>query len=540
MSAPGMWAGVLRWLLAVMPAGVAVGEELVTVAYVMDRESYQEIASGELMTGWKRRDPFAEKKSPAEKAPKAVALAKPPGETRFLQEGNPMWSLTGHLREENVLKNQGSWAVWNESTLRLVVHGSVWEHGLVTGQLRDLGQPMRIVTTVRLLKVPCRELGVVVWSVEEVEKRGGEELSSMAIMSLPGQKASKTVPSGGEEVGLTTEVSVSRDDRLVDVRFEFFAPVAHPGGVRKVELTTNVTVRAGRELCIEVGGADDANKSHVVGVLAVPEFADGTAVMKWREGEDENAEKSVAGIRKGRRMRLLQDDGLILSRFQLPPPFGGGIGGEDIHPLEPRVKPPAELGWDQTETVQDMASVLQKNGVLVPEGGWAVLRQDSSTLWAKLDAVNTDRLEDLVDQISAPSPRLLRVTASVIEWDGEFESGKIPAGARRLARVGSMVRPGRKGVMRHEWPGGEGNRGISFVFEPQIGADDSVIEMPVELEMTGARPVRLVTELLLTNGRPLLVPVRGTGGTMIGVVFEVRMIDAAGRDWRQAERGAGE
>ena len=53
------------------------------------------------------------------------------------------------------------------------------------------------------------------------------------------------------------------------------------------------------------------------------------------------------------------------------------------------------------------------------------------------------------------TPKLIRVSVSLIEWEGaELVAGKIPVGARRLNKMGMIARPGQRAVLLHGTLGG--------------------------------------------------------------------------------------
>ena len=161
-----LW-GLVGWLALML---LAAGEELSTVAYVVDRSGFDDIGSEwhwRDASGGLDVDPFApdgEDVAPVERFVEPMRLEKKPNGSRFFADGDRMWLLTGTLRQQKILENERSWAVWNEDRERLVVHGAAQEHGSMAILWEDLYREVLAETSVELVKVLCRELGAVAWT----------------------------------------------------------------------------------------------------------------------------------------------------------------------------------------------------------------------------------------------------------------------------------------------------------------------------------------------------------------------------------------
>lgn len=107
------WRWVAWWV--VVGGGLARGEGLVTVAYVVDQRSFEQISAGRMGALPEGFDPFgSDERSEGDlKFTESVPLAEKPKGTRFCRDGDRMWLLTGHLREGGILEDRHGWAVWS-------------------------------------------------------------------------------------------------------------------------------------------------------------------------------------------------------------------------------------------------------------------------------------------------------------------------------------------------------------------------------------------------------------------------------------------
>ena len=92
-----------------------------------------------------------------------------------------------------------------------------------------------------------------------------------------------------------------------------------------------------------------------------------------------------------------------------------------------------------------------------------------------------------------------------------------------MGRVGAVGRLGQKVTLRHGWPAEELKRGVSLVVEPNLGANNRVVDVRVEVEMAGGPPVKASTGLTMNAGTPVVVPLGEAGGIHRGLVVECRV-----------------
>lgn len=546
MAAGNMLAGcAIRGAMVMLCwAGIAAGEEMTTVAYFVDRSGFDEVADGWISGTPMDEDPFAVDAELQRKFTKPIPLAEKPSGTRFLRDGDRMWLLTGHLREARVLEGGRSWAVWNGNTNRLVVHGTAYEQSQAAELWGRLRSPLRVLTDVQLIKVRCRELGFVEWSSEEIEKRGGTVQASVSTVSRPGEKSAASLGAGEELLSLEAEANCSVNADVVDFRLTLSAPVAHGDGGRRLDLSTSVVVYAGRRVYVEVGGADGGEETYLVGVTGEPQFLDGTPIWRWREFEDSSIPVGPPRPVQFELTRKVLEDGFVLSWVSVPPTFlsdidpGSSDEGDDpfadAGSLAPRpqgavvVAPSGVEGFLESDLVYDVGTLMKELGIRIPEGGWIYYNQTSGVLFAKLDEANTDLIAALTECACRIPPRMIQGTCSLIEWAGDLEPGRIPAGAKRLARMGVLTRVGQKATMRHGRGAERLERGLLLELDPTLGPNNRIIDMRLALEMAGESAVRLSSGLTLTEGKSVMVPLGERNGKKIGVVTTARVLDGTG------------
>jgi hypothetical protein len=542
-------------MLAMLPVAVAA-EKMETMAYVVDRAGFAELRSEWRWDASPPRDLAWFKDGGVDPDPNEafvapVRLEKKPNGSRFFGDGDTMWLLTGTLRQQKILTDERSWAVWNADRSRLVVHGTAREQGTVAVLWQDLQGVMLVATSVELVKVRCRELAAVAWTEEEVRKRGGQVVHAIGLTTRPGQRGDMVMGTEAGEVHLEAEANTNRTGEVVDLRFNCEAAVRHAGGVRTLTVNTSMTIYPGRTIYFEVGGADEPGETYLLGVRSHATCMNGMPRWQWREFEDESIQQKPPEKMPEYFEWTTLPDGVILCRVLVPPTFlsdlsnnneGDPFAPDDAGPAD-RVNLRKQVGAMGLSVVESLADVPQclatdlvfdltgfmkkQVGLAAPKGGWIYYNYTRCVLVAKLDEETTDLLKALTAVLDGGPSRM--VLGTVIEWEGELEPGSTPAGARRLARMGILGRPGQRATTRHGWPMEELKRGGVLTLEPNVGANNRIVDVRVDFIVAGSHAMRLATGLTVANGQPVVVPLGEVGGKKQGVVLECRIIDARGR-----------
>jgi hypothetical protein len=538
------------WLAMVL---LVAGEEMSTVAYVVDRVGFEELGNEWHWRDGDNRNPFAEDTEPEEKFAEPTRLEHKPNGSRFFADGDRMWLMTGTLRQQKILTNERSWAVWNEDRNRLVVHGTRREHGWIAILWSDLNHVTLVETSVELVKVRCRELDGVAWTAEEVRKRGGEMLHEVSITTRPGQKGLGQIATGVGKAELDAEAVLGEEMWAVVLGLTYRADVSLPGGVRPLAATTRLKLYEGQRMYVEVGGAEDAEETCLLGVRVSAQFLDRTPRRQWREFEDVAVKEDSYAPSTENWHEVQLDNGKVFVRANVDRTFLAGQLDDDDDPFAPDMDPfapdgggggsgspekvrPVEVLPDvpvcrKTDTLLDISELVEDCGIRVPEGTWIYFNKTRSTVMAVMTPADADLLDALIHgRVICYSSWMLQLTASLIEWEGEFVPGTIPAGARRLERVGIVGLAGQEATARLGEPGEKLKHGMSLEWEPMAGNGYRLIDALLRLQAAGERKVRMVTGLTLGRGEPMVLPVGEEGGKKLGVVLECQVVDNVGEE----------
>lgn len=495
-------------------------------------------------------DPFgdAELELGAKNPPKR--LSKPPRACRFFREGDELWEATTMLLDAKLLGPGGSWAVINDTTGRLVVSGVKSEHDRIAAFLDQCRyQPVSIASQVRLLKVRGRELRGVEWTEELVGQRMVEQLHEIALRARPGQKGHAILDTEKAKVVFDLEPNVGANDDVIDQRIFYRAEIKGKEPTT-ISITTGLTLWSDDTFYLEIGSRGDTEHTILLELKSRLQFLDGTPRSQGRDFEDPRDTPPPRGKHADEEhSELVYEDGLAVRKWMMQPTFledivDGGDGAEPdpfrgegeaskdppLHEAPPEIVLPEGIaGVTETDIVHDVGELIQQVGVDIPKGGWAVYVPRTSFLVVKLDAQN----HDLMEQLFAVGglvylPSRVRVTVSLIEWDGaEIVPGKIPARVRRLKKMAMVARPGQKAVLIHGAEGDEAlsiREGLRMEIEPNIGANDHIVDLRLFIESRGTSEAMMSTGLTLENGLLKVLRFGRSNGKSFGAVIEASVL----------------
>lgn len=375
------------------------------------------------------RDPLGS--SPVEGAGlKLERLETPPQRSRFFQEGDVLWDVTASFREANVTGAGDGWAVYNDTTRRLVLRGTRDEHaGFELLQWRILDdEPRHLELRAALLKVRSRESDGVEWTAELVADRRVKELFAVTARSRPGRVAEVKRVADGYEVAMEAEMNVGAQLEVIDLRLEVDARLGQALGGGRVRLHTGLTLYGENPVYVEVGSKDDAEHALVFELRAEVQLADRTPRSRWQEFEDPRHQPPVA-VRHddGEHIEDL-GDGFALGRWTVPPTFveslvaGPHVGGDGADPDPfgvdedvpegadgadaareaelrlPRVEAPEGIaGFWSGDEILDIGELMRDSGIEIVGGGWVFYVPRLSQVLARLDAPNLDLMSQILD-----------------------------------------------------------------------------------------------------------------------------------------------
>ena len=159
-------------------------------------------------------------------APGVALMKTPPEKSPFFGEKDVLWNVRSVLPEEAA---SAEWAVWNETSGRIVVKGS-WT------VMREMEE--RIDTASQ-----CR---ITVEAFRVAEDGGTPDVSkqpeaSISLVTRSGQKASGSRQGDDSEIKLEAEPTMSEERDFVDLRMVVFASLH---GASDLEIQTGLSFKA--------------------------------------------------------------------------------------------------------------------------------------------------------------------------------------------------------------------------------------------------------------------------------------------------------
>lgn len=537
------WPTVLALALASLP--FAAAEERKTVAYFVGMPLL--VFRHDLSLGYS---------GPGE-PPAPVRLKNAPAKSRFFGEGDELWDVSEIMVRGIGLRSKAEWAVFNNTTRRLVIRGDREVHWLHEQKWSPavMAIPMHIVTRVRLLKVSERGLRLVSWNEKLLKQRQGEEVIVMESIARPGQKGSLELQGGGMTGSLTVEVQGGGEDEMsqfIDAKLDFAVEL---DGGKSIELKTELAMWAGVPVYVELGSGEDSEHTFLLEIGADFHFMDGRMSHLWREYEEPRHQPSRPKpyqYREPTHKKL--DDGMVLGIWPTfpmfldvllhqagadPDPFGGddaGLGGpqrRDHFYTFP--KPPSELAEDYgKELLIDLGKLLAEEGIEVSEGGWAIYAPKRNTLLTKLEEKQNVLVAELVSGLLYDPPAHIGVTLCPFEWNGDgFEPGTVPKNAKRLGRTALTLHPGREASLTVGVKSdGKLLEGFTFNLEASVGANSQIVDLKYDYVLRGESQAKSGNSLVLQRRRPLVVPMGRVKGRTRGLVVEAVVTEVTGEPRR--------
>lgn len=93
-----------------------------------------------------------------------------------------------------------------------------------------------------------------------------------------------------------------------------------------------------------------------------------------------------------------------------------------------------------------------------------------------------------------------------------------------MSRMGLLVRPGQKATLLHGTEEtGVLKKGTRLEIEPNLGANDHIIDLRFSVESKGRVQTMLSTGVTLERGIPLVMPLGRAKGISFGAVIEARL-----------------
>lgn len=476
--------------------------------------------------------------APVPKATHEPARIGQPSESRFFRQSDELWDVTPDLRGAMILRSEKSWAVFNATSERLVLHAGKEDHNRLMLAL-DWGKlapsELRLVKLrVALLTVKCPELGRVAWTGEEVQERAPEELVAIRCEGAL-QKLKNRVKVGERVAVLESEMTAWEGAIELKLSFETWLK-AEDGKSRKrsgIEWSSHMLIQSGRTFYVELGSTDDPAHTHLLALTGEVQFENGTPTWRWKEFENPAHELPLVERYdqvKDWRPDWSREDGFSYEKWKVSPAFVKDLElGLKTHEVK-RAKVRGPLPWMfPLHKLEEYSEQIRNVGVEIPESGWVYYDPKNSELYAKLDAENMDLLDSFVSSIrwTYGLATSMCVFTLVSCEGGNPKRGTIPPGAKRLARLVAWSRAPIPCAVRI---GTEKKHrllsGARLIAE--LGEALGGIAPRFSFEHRGESGVLYKGALELSDGAPRFVPLGKAGGISLGLVMEAARISERG------------
>lgn len=464
--------------------------------------------------------------------------------SRFLKDGDNLLLMTPGMRRLGLLHEKGSWAVYNESGNRMVVHGTKHEHWKVEFWRQRIPLEQKVVLNFRLLKVRCRELGVVDWSAGEPVKRGATEVVALKTTLRDGEQARVEVgEKGSARASLECEAQIIPGRGLGELKFLFRAVV--PDGP-ELELASALSVYSGCEIFAELG-SQDAEHSYLLGVRAQAGYLDGTALSDevtpevagpWDRFRDAVDELKPVAVEKGLYLQSWKFVGFLEFYGDPFDPDNPMPGVRNIPRECPKVGKEALVGivgFSPEDEVVDVAEIVKEQGGDLPKGAFAFYNKTTSQLIVQNTKANLE-LCDPIGIVCWMGPFMVKVVATLVRGPGQsVGSGRPPVGLERLARAVALSSEAKTCALELG-RFGEGEVGLleGFALEVEPQTDGfNLIDLRYHFRVLGDDQVELTSAATLRSGRPIYLPLGGSGEKQLGVLLEavITFGDGTTRKW---------
>ncbi len=383
-------------------------------------------------------------------------LKKAPEKSPFFGEKDVLWNVRSVLPDEAA---SAEWAVWNETSGRIVVKGS-WT------VMREMEE--RIDTASQ-----CR---ITVEAFRVAEDGGTPDFSkqpeaSISLVTRSGQKASGSRQGDDSAMKLEAEPTMSEERDFVDLRMVVFASLH---GASDLEIQTGLSFKADDKVWV---GRDFDGKTGIdLRVSAAIETPDGTPYAEIMMRQEGSAAVPFRVDRSGRKPIAIEGGGQLVSAwldFRLAKEFITGVKVDETDPfaVDPDAEPAPDLDGLPTANVPeklepyfggevlDMREIIRKMGVLVGENDFVGFdfRSQRVFIFSKDEDV-LDMFEQLFTPFCClPPPDNVAVTLQ-------------ETGQRML-----IGRSGQKAGMTSTQP--ETKRTCNFEIEPTSNGDTTLVDL---------------------------------------------------------------
>jgi len=485
-------------------------------------------------------DPFAVDEpldAEADERPQILPLGEAPFKSHFFSEGDQLFDLTKDFSDLVLPDAKVVCAIYNQTSGRIVLRGNEDAHFHMKSLMEEVARssPYSIQLGVKVFQEPRKGIGVGLRDGRAL-LTNNKSMAELEVLARPGVEADVLLPGGVLDMNVVAQAG--REFEWVDIGL-------HVSGVvrgRSFELATGLTCARGIPSVVEMGSLGD---NDVLVLCVIPEivFMGG---VKWSEGVLDSNGRSLEVpddfLRRHQFEEVRKVDpktGKVFQNFSVPPTFidfldAGGDSGESdpfaTDEEDQRARPtprPSMKKWDARviarpgDRVIDMKPLLELQGVQFAKGDFACLVENTSILYAELSLENMELMDAiLVDGLRHP-PRLVMCSIALVQSDEKIEGENLNRdGIRCLRKATVVARPGQNASLVLE----EGFKKLSFEVEPQVGANDNIIDLMgiLELRNGDSEELHWKSGVTLVSGKSQVVQSYQKDGKWYALLVEAR------------------
>ncbi len=385
-----------------------------------------------------------------------VLLKKAPEKSTFFGEKDVLWNVRSVLPEEAA---SAEWAVWNETSGRIVVKGS-W------AVMREMEE--RIDTASQ-----CR---ITVEAFRVAEDGGTPDFSkqpeaSISLVTRSGQKASGSRQGDDSEIKVEAEPTMNEERDFVDLRLIVFASLH---GASDLEIQTGLSFKVDDKVWV---GRDFDGKTGIdLRVSAAIETPDGTPYTEVMMRQEGDTAVPFRVDRSGQKPIAIEGGGTLVSAwlsFEMAKEFITGVKVDETDPfaVDPDAEPAPDLdGLPTTKVprklepyfggqVLDMSEAIRKMGVLVGEN----------------DFVGFDFRSQRIFMFSEDKELIERFEQLFASFCGRQSPDNVAVTCQETGQRMLIGRSGQKARLTSTQP--ETKRTCNFEIEPTSNGDTTLVDL---------------------------------------------------------------
>ena len=466
--------------------------KLQTISYYCDTDNINAVIS--IFSDWER-DSFAE----IDITPKSGKTRRPDlniQQSRFLQKEHKLGDITHHLQSRGLLKTPNSWAIFNSTTKRLIIHATERSHWETQRILKNLDAKILATHTFQFYKVQNQNKQPLCTSTSK-DLTNAELLASFQQISEQGETCSKNhsckiIPK--LSIKTTTYLSVS-DSLISSAQITIEGHIIEKQLLHNFQLTSALFTSRERPVIWKLFSVAETNSSIILKIAANAQFSDGTSVGHWMISEENEKTCFFKNIDYSYSDRFEK-----ISSFQVSPSF---------------------FEFRKLDTKLPVSNRFEAYGLDTNDDEWIKYAPSSSTITTNLTGKKRELLKAIVDGTPDSSATNIQTTATRIQSKTKITPEDLTSptpGFTILDRITNYTRPGAKSQTQIT----TNDTTLNFIHEPNIGARSHIAELRLEL----TRKTKTTTDFhyqsqhTLTAGTPKIIPLKSENGLHQSLILQ--------------------